>query len=155
MASSALASPAPRGHCHPRAFPAAAAAAAAPVLRRVGAAALCRAVATPAGSSPPGVAERSEENVVVIGSGLGKLCCAGLLARFTMEPSGSGAAEPGEDGRDQEPAHERSYAPSNGAGPAVAETREAPNSSGLECVPERFLVSSCAVQLVARGRGDA
>ncbi|XP_044953302.1 uncharacterized protein LOC123403430 isoform X2 [Hordeum vulgare subsp. vulgare] len=32
-----------------------------------------------------------------------------------MEPSGSGAAEPGEDDRGQEPAHERSYAPSNGA----------------------------------------
>ncbi|KAE8816324.1 Subtilisin-like protease [Hordeum vulgare] len=31
--------------------------------------------------------------------------------KFVMEPSGSGAAEPGEDGRDQEPAHERSYAP--------------------------------------------
>ncbi|KAI4975320.1 hypothetical protein ZWY2020_048927 [Hordeum vulgare] len=28
------------------------------------------------------VAERSEENVVVIGSGLGGLCCAGLLARY-------------------------------------------------------------------------
>ncbi|XP_044969744.1 uncharacterized protein LOC123429815 isoform X2 [Hordeum vulgare subsp. vulgare] len=77
------------------------------------------------------------------------------LPSFVMEPSGSGAAEPGEDGRDQEPAHERSYAPSNGAGPAVAETREAPNSSGLECVPQRFFVSSCVVQLAARGRGDA
>ncbi|KAI5018197.1 hypothetical protein ZWY2020_043085 [Hordeum vulgare] len=45
MASSALASPVPCGHRHPRAFPAAAAASAAPVLRRVGVVTLCRAVA--------------------------------------------------------------------------------------------------------------
>ncbi|CAM0877937.1 unnamed protein product [Alopecurus aequalis] len=62
------------------------AAAAAPVpRRRLAAATRCRAVAAPAGPSPTGVAERPEADVVVIGSGLGGLCCAGLLARYGLD----------------------------------------------------------------------
>uniref|UniRef100_N1QZB1 Putative all-trans-retinol 13,14-reductase n=1 Tax=Aegilops tauschii TaxID=37682 RepID=N1QZB1_AEGTA len=52
---------------------------------RVGIASRCRAVAAPAGPPPPGVAERPEADVVVIGSGLGGLCCAGLLARYGQD----------------------------------------------------------------------
>ncbi|KAK1642421.1 hypothetical protein QYE76_060226 [Lolium multiflorum] len=87
MASAALASPAlhppPCRHRTPRARPAFAAAA--PVPRRLGAAARCRAVAAPTGPSAPGVAERPEADVVVIGSGLGGLCCAGLLAMYGLD----------------------------------------------------------------------
>nr|AAT77005.1 expressed protein [Oryza sativa Japonica Group] len=100
MASAALASralPPPPRHCarRPRAPPTTA-----PRPRRGCAAAArparCRAVAAderPADPSIPegedgalsGEAERPEADVVVIGSGIGGLCCAGLLARYNQD----------------------------------------------------------------------
>uniref|UniRef100_A0A0E0KLE5 Amine oxidase domain-containing protein n=1 Tax=Oryza punctata TaxID=4537 RepID=A0A0E0KLE5_ORYPU len=107
MASAALASralPPPTRHCapstrRPRAPPTTTAS---PRPRRGCAAAVaarsarCRAVAAderPADPSIPegedgvlsGVVERPEADVVVIGSGIGGLCCAGLLARYNQD----------------------------------------------------------------------
>ncbi|XP_062212971.1 prolycopene isomerase 1, chloroplastic isoform X2 [Phragmites australis] len=101
MAASALASRAlqpPRRH-HPAAPPPRARpaiGAAAPRQRRPAPSSRCRAVAADECSADPsypegqnrtlsGAVERPEADVVVIGSGLGGLCCAGLLARYGQD----------------------------------------------------------------------
>ncbi|KAJ1292764.1 hypothetical protein BS78_01G015400 [Paspalum vaginatum] len=98
MAASALASRAlqpPHGR-HPAAPPPRARPAIAAAPRARARVARCRAVATderpadpafPEGQNGglPGAVERPEADVVVIGSGLGGLCCAGLLARYGQD----------------------------------------------------------------------
>ncbi|KAL6638706.1 hypothetical protein ACP70R_023817 [Stipagrostis hirtigluma subsp. patula] len=98
LASRALQPPPPRRHCSPAPPPRARpATAAARIPRRCARASVRRhAVAADERSAGPafpegqnralsGAVERPEADVVVIGSGLGGLCCAGLLARYGQD----------------------------------------------------------------------